>query len=59
MITVIYNNREIDYDSAVVLMDDDVREELHALLAPCTNQEFFDAYVERHLEKYNEPFKID
>ena len=29
-----------------VYMDDDIREELHNKLAPCTNEEFLKAYVE-------------
>ena len=37
-----YGN-EIDYDAAVQFMEDDLREELHRKLAPCTDQEFFDA----------------
>ena len=49
----------IDYDAAVELMDDDLREQLHREMAPCTNQEFYDAYVKAHAEKYNgEKFQI-
>lgn len=43
---------EIDYDMAVEFMDDEIREEVHADLAPCTEQEFFDEYAKRHAEKY-------
>lgn len=32
---------EINYNAAVELMDDELREEVHADLAPCTEQEFF------------------
>ena len=47
------------YDAAVELMDDDLREQLHREMAPCTNQEFYDAYVKAHAEKYNgEKFQI-
>lgn len=31
---------EIDYDVAAQMMEDDLREEIHAYLAPCTDQEF-------------------
>ena len=49
----------IDYDAAVELMDDDLREQLHMEMAPCSNQEFFDAYVKAHAAKYNgEKFQI-
>ena len=49
----------IYYDAAVELMDDDLREQLHREMAPCTNQEFYDAYVKAHAAKYNgEKFQI-
>ena len=32
---------KVDYDSAVALMDDDIREGLHVTLAPCSEQDFF------------------
>ena len=35
-------------------MDDDIREELHSQLAPCTEQEFFTAYEEAHEKKFRE-----
>ena len=47
------DGRTVDYAAAVELMDDDLREQLHMELAPCTNQEFFDAYVKAHAEKFN------
>lgn len=46
------------YDTAVSLMDDSIREELHAHLAPCTDQEFLEAYLEEHEKKYGKPFEI-
>ena len=49
---------EIDYDSAVNLMDDELCERLSDELAPCSNQEFFDAYCEAHEEKYGEPWEL-
>lgn len=51
------NGQENDYEYAVSLMDDDIREELHGELAPCTDQEFYTAYLEKHLAKYGEEFK--
>lgn len=53
----IYGNN-IDFDVTVMLMDDEIREELHLELAPCTDQEFYDAYVDRHEEKYNCEFEV-
>lgn len=45
---------EVDYDLAVSYMDDDLREEIHRDLAPCTDQEFFDEYAARHEKKFSE-----
>lgn len=45
-----------DYAAAVALMDDELREEINAELAPCTNQEFIEEYARRHKEKYGEDF---
>lgn len=53
------DGRMVDYDAAVEMMDDDLREELHRGMAPCTNQEFYAAYVKAHAAKYNgEKFQI-
>lgn len=55
---VTYNNAQVDFEAAVNLMDDDIRESLHAELSPCTEQEFFDAYCKAHEEKFGEEFTI-
>ena len=53
------DGRTVNYAAAVELMDDELREQLHREMAPCTNQEFYDAYVKAHAEKYNgEKFQI-
>ena len=49
----------MSYEAAVNLMDDELRELLHANLAPCSEQEFFDAYLDAHCVKYGEEFRID
>ena len=50
----------VDYDAAVNLMDDEIREEMHTRMAPCTDQEFIDAYVAAHAEKFSgEQFEVD
>lgn len=54
-----YYGVEIDFDVAVMMMDDEIREEVHADLAPCTDQEFFNEYCKRHEEKYGEEFVLD
>ena len=49
---------EINYAAAVALMNDEIREELHMKLSPCTEQEFFTAYEEAHVEKYGEEWEL-
>lgn len=53
------NGTSIDYDAAVELMDDDLREEVAADLAPCTEQEFFTEYCKRHAVKFGAPWELD
>lgn len=54
------NGKTIDFDSAVNLMDDEIREDLHNKMAPCTDQEFLDAYAKAHADKYDgEEFEVN
>lgn len=48
----------INYNVAVELMDDEIREELHSVLAPCSDARFLWEYCKRHKEKYGKPFSI-
>lgn len=50
---------EINFDFAVQMMDDELREELHNAIAPCSKQEFFDAYALAHMRKYGEVWVLD
>lgn len=52
------DGHEINFEAAVSLMDDELREELNRELAPCTEQDFFSAYEKAHEEKYGEEFQI-
>lgn len=49
---------EINFDAAVNIMDDDIREMLHEEIAPCTDQEFFDAYCKAHEERFGEEWEL-
>lgn len=49
----------IPFDTMVEYMDDDIREELHRELAPCTDAEFLEAYKEKHLVKFGETFTLN
>lgn len=48
------NGTKVNYDYAVEMMDDEIREELHGEISPCSNQEFFTAYEHKHYLKYGE-----
>lgn len=48
----------IDFDVAVMLMDDEIREQLHYKLAPCSDQLFFDSYAKEHELKFNEVWEL-
>ena len=52
------NGTEINYESAVELMDDKICESLNFEIAPCTDQEFFTAYEKAHAEKYGEEWEL-
>lgn len=45
-------------DELANYMDDEIREDLHSKMAPCAAQEFVDAYVKRHFDKFGEEFTI-
>ena len=47
----------IDFDAAVQMMDDDIREQLHAEGYE-TEQKFFTAYERAHEEKFGEPWEL-
>lgn len=55
---VLLNNELVDFEAAVMLMDDDLREEIHEDMAPCGEQEFLDEYIRRHAKKFGEEFAI-
>lgn len=44
------------WNATVNYMDDEIREQVHAELSPCTNEEFLDRYEELHLAKYGTEF---
>lgn len=52
-------DHDVDFAAAVALMDDEIREKLHAEMAPCSNQSFIDAYCKAHKTKFGEDFKVE
>lgn len=47
-----------EFEAYVSLMDDELREQVHAELAPCTDEEFLERYQELHIEKYGAELEI-
>ena len=48
----------ISIDGLVNYMDCEIREEVHAALAPCDEVSFLAAYLEKHFQKYGELLKV-
>lgn len=64
MSKVIVNGKSVDFEAAVNLMDDDLREHLHSTVAdydqddPRSYQNFVNAYAVAHAEKFGEDFQV-
>lgn len=63
MSKVIINSRPVDFDAAVNLMDDELRERLNSTVAwdqddPGSYQNFVNAYAVAHAEKFGEDFQM-
>lgn len=52
-----YNGNKINFEAAVRLMDDEIREQLHGMDIK-DEQALYNAYCEKHYEKYHEYFEI-
>lgn len=50
------NGTEIDFEVAVVMMDDEIRESICGTVD--TEQEFFTEYEKAHAEKYGEEWEL-
>ena len=57
MTVINQSGKEIDFTAALALMDDDIRESLHAEGYE-TEQDFFTAYETAHAEKYGAPWEL-
>ena len=56
MSLVILNGKKQDMEFLAHLMDDELREEVHAELASCDAQVFLDTYYKKHFKKFCEKF---
>ena len=56
------NGTEIDYESALMLMDEDILDimagDWHSAPHPMTDQEWFTRYESRHEQKYGEEWEL-
>ena len=50
------NGTKINFEAAVALMDDEIRESIFGTVD--TEQEFFTAYEKAHAEKYGEEWEL-
>ena len=50
---------KLGMDTLVNYMDDELREQVHRELAPCTDKEFLVRYMELHREKFDEEFDVN
>lgn len=68
-IPVLLNGQAVDFDAAVSLMDDELREHIHSTIETtvndtsepnrvCTDQEFIDAYAAAHKERFGKDFQV-
>lgn len=47
------------YNAAVELMDDELREQIHDELAPCSGVDFLTRYLKEHQKKFGEEFILN
>lgn len=54
----LFDGDQVDFDTAVMYMDDELREKVHMEFAPCTEYKFLCEYCKLHYKKYGEHFSI-
>jgi hypothetical protein len=52
------SGKAIDFDAAVNIMDDEIRETLHNRQEWDSNQQFFSAYEKAHEKKHGEEWEL-
>lgn len=55
-IVTLVDGTEVEFETAVNYMIDEIREDVHNDIAPCTEQEFINEYSNRYFEKFGEKF---
>lgn len=59
MLVKMSNGTEVDFDAAVYLMDDDLRESVHNSYCPLDEQEFLSIYERLHYVRFGVPFEVN
>ena len=59
MLVKMSNGSEVNFASAVSLMDDEIRESVHNFGCAQTEQEFLAAYERLHLARFGVPFVVN
>jgi hypothetical protein len=57
MSTVLLHGKQIDFDAAVNLMDDELREQIHSR-GTVSEQDFLDQYAVAHADKFQQSFQV-
>lgn len=52
------NNIAINYELALLYMDEEIKSELCKTITPCSEQKFFTAYEHKHRAKFGEDFIV-
>lgn len=59
LIVTTSHGKQIDWEAAFNLMDEDLCNAIASAMAPCTEQEYYDEYCKRHLVKFGVQFAPD
>ena len=59
MTKVTVNGQSVDFDAAVNLMDNDLREEIHTAFVDGTEQDFINMYAAGHKARFGEVFTVN
>lgn len=51
-----YGNERMTWSNLVLFMEDDLREQVAAEIAPCTDAEFLERYNELHRSRHGDEF---
>lgn len=48
----------MEFKAYVAMMDDEIREQVHAEMAPCPDEDFLQRYQELHVAKYGQELEL-